>query len=237
MAITKNLEIKINGDTATFTEKFYIYQNDRGIDLNIKVSMPKLQINKKNTSLLAELEGASGGAIILKPNGEVIGKNNLTISDDVIKFTIDHSLTDDFNEIGIYKIQFHLYDNNNSRITIPPVQFEVKKLLGLVGEEDVSHEYGIVDTSLSDYCIVADDGEDLEAFLDGKYIKTTWNSGDLITSSKLNKIEDAIGDLDGRFYIGREPLHIDPIVWVDVPDLDNPYTVLDSSFYSVKTTQ
>lgn len=132
MAITKDLEIKINGDQAAFTENFYIYQNDRGIDLNIRVSMPKLQINKRNASLLAELEGASGGAIILKPNGDVIGRSNINISDDVIKFTIDHSLTDELNEVGIYKVQFHLYDGEDNRITIPPVQFEVKSLLAVI---------------------------------------------------------------------------------------------------------
>ena len=132
MAITKDLEIKINGDQAAFTENFYIYQNDRGIDLNIRVSMPKLQINKRNTSLLAELEGASGGAIILKPNGDVISRNNIDISDDVVKFTIDHELTDELNEVGIYKVQFHIYDGEDNRITIPPVQFEVKSLLAII---------------------------------------------------------------------------------------------------------
>ena len=130
MAITKDLEIKINGDQAAFTEKFYIYQNDRGIELNIKVSVPKLQISRGNASLLSELDGATGGAIILKPNGDVIGRNNITISDDRILFTIDAEFTDQVEEIGIYKIQFHLYDNEGSRITIPPVQFEVKELLG-----------------------------------------------------------------------------------------------------------
>lgn len=132
MAITKNLEIKINGDTATFTEKFYIYQNDRGIDLNIKVTIPKLQISKQNTSLLTELNGSSGRAIILKPNGEVIGRDNIVITNDVIKFTVDHELTNEIDEVGIYKVQFHLYDNEDNRITIPPVSFEVKGLLGII---------------------------------------------------------------------------------------------------------
>ena len=132
MAITKDLEIKINGDKAAFTEKFYIYQNDRGIELNIKVSVPKLQISKRNTSFLTEFEGSSGGARILKPNGSVIDQNNIHISDNFIKFTINHELTDDLDEIGIYKIQLHLYDGNDNRITIPPVEFEVKGLLGVV---------------------------------------------------------------------------------------------------------
>lgn len=132
MAITKDLEIKISGDQAAFTENFYIYQHDRGIDLNIKVSMPKLQMTKRNISMLAELEGARCGAIILKPNGTIVGKNDIVISDDLIKFTIDHELTNDLDEVGTYKIQFHLYDNEDNRITIPPVSFEVKGLLGII---------------------------------------------------------------------------------------------------------
>ena len=132
MAITKDLEIKISGDTATFTEKFYIYQHDRGIEWNIKVGVPKLQINKRNVSLLAELDGATGGAIIVKPNGQTIGREDIVITNDVIKFTIDYDLTNDLDEVGIYKIQFHLYDGDDNRITIPTVEFEVKSLLGII---------------------------------------------------------------------------------------------------------
>ena len=133
MAITKDLEIKINGDQAAFTEKFYIYQHDRGIDLNIKVSLPRLQMSsKRNVSMLSELEGATCGAIILKPNGSVVGKSDIAIVDDLIRFTIDHGLTDELDEVGMYKIQFHLYDNYDNRITIPPVEFEVKELIGII---------------------------------------------------------------------------------------------------------
>ena len=132
MAIIKDLEIKINGDKANFSEKFYIYQNDRGISLNIKVTVPKLQISRRNTSLLSELGGAICKAIILKPNQEVIGRDNIVISDDMIIFTIDHDLTDNLDEVGIYKIQFHLYDSEDNRITIPPVEFEVKGLIGII---------------------------------------------------------------------------------------------------------
>lgn len=132
MTIKKDLEIRVNGDMAYFTEKFYVYQNDRGIDLNIKINMSKSQIGSKNTSFLSEFNGVSAGAIILKPNGNVIGRKGITISNGVMKFTIDHSLTDELDEIGIYNIQFHLYDEKDNRITIPPVTFEVKELIGII---------------------------------------------------------------------------------------------------------
>lgn len=132
MAISKNLEIKINNDQASFTEKFYVYQNDRGIDLYIKVNIPKLQFGNKSVSLLSELDGVTAGAVILKPDKSVIGRSNLGIVNDAIKFTIDKELTDEISEIGIYKIQFHLYDSNDNRLTIPPVEFEVKELIGVL---------------------------------------------------------------------------------------------------------
>ena len=131
MAITKDLEIKINGDKAAFNEDFYVYQNDRGIDLNIKVSMPKIQIGTRSTSLLSDLEDALASVRILKPDGEVISREKVPIDNDRIKFTIDKSLTDELNEIGFYKLQFHIFDQLDNRITIPPVQFEVKALIGL----------------------------------------------------------------------------------------------------------
>ena len=132
MAISKNLEIKINNDQATLNEKFYIYQYDKGIDLYIKINLSKLQIVGNSISLLTELNGGSAGVTILKPNGDVIGKSDLTITDNQLKFTIDATLTDDLEEVGIYKMQFHLYDESGNRITIPPVEFEVKSLIGIV---------------------------------------------------------------------------------------------------------
>lgn len=134
MAISKNLEIKINNDQASFNEKFYVYQNDRGIDLYIKISMSRLQIGNKNISLLSELEGATAAATILKPNNTIIGRSELEIVDDTLRFTIDKTLTDELDEIGMYKLQFHLYDGQNNRITIPPVEFEVKQLIGLASD-------------------------------------------------------------------------------------------------------
>ena len=237
MSIIKNLEVKIKNGEAKLNEEVYVYQRDRGVELKIKLNMIEINSISSERLTLFEVNTMYAGATILKPNGDIIGRRKTIVKDNTITFTIDKEFTDEVDETGVYKIQFHLYDDDDNRITIPPIQFEVKELLGFINEEDIDHQYGIVDISSCDERMVADDGKQLTVFANGKYIKTIWSSGDLITSSKLNKIEDAIGDLDGRFYIGREPLHIDPIVWVDVPDLDNPYPVLDSSFYGVKTTQ
>lgn len=134
MAISKNLEIRINNDQAVLNEKFYVYQYDKGIDLYIKINASKLQIGSKNVSLLSEFGDARAGVTILKPDGNVIGKSNLSVENEQVKFTIDSSLTDEIIEVGTYKMQFHLYDGEDNRITIPPVEFEVKPLIGIIPE-------------------------------------------------------------------------------------------------------
>ena len=221
MSIIRDLELKISNGEAKLNEDVYVYQRDRGIELKLKLNMIEVNSNSSERSILFEVNNVYASATILKPNGEIISRRKTVVVNNTITFTIDEEFTDQVDEVGIYKIQFHLYDDDDSRITLPPIQFEVKELLGFVNEEDMSYQYGIADISSTDYCTVADDGRELEVFSDGKYIKTIWSSGDLISSAKLNKIEEAIENLDSRFYIGSEPLHIDPIIWVEVPDLDN----------------
>jgi len=233
VSITKDLEIKISNGEAKLNENVYIYQNDRGIELKLKLNLISTNYRSAIKSSLFETSVIFAGATILKPNGEVIGRDRTVVEDDTITFKIDKDFTDHVDEIGVYKIQFHLYDTEDNRLTIPPIEFEVKELLGIINEDDFELKDGIVDSSFSDLCTVGDDGREVEIFSNGKYIKTVWNSGDLITSVKLNKIEEAIEYLDNQFHIGGEPLY-EPMIWIDVPDLDNSSLIIDNTLYKNK---
>lgn len=198
MSIIRDLEIKINNGEAKLSENVYVYQKDRGVELKLKIN--SMQTNYRS-AVKSSLFGASdiyAGATILKPNGDIISRKKSIVVDNTITFTIDKEFTDEVDEIGVYKIQFHLYDNEDNRVTIPPIQFEVKELLGLINEDDIEHDDGVVDKAFADYCNVVDDGKEMELFINGRYLKTVWSSGDLITSAKLNKIEEAIEYLDNR---------------------------------------
>ena len=233
MSIVKNLEIKINNDEARLSENVYVYQNDRGVQLKLKLNLVRTNYRSAVKSSFFESNDILASATILKPNGSVIGKSKSVVINDTITFTIDREFTDQVDEIGVYKVQFHLYDSENNRITIPPVEFEVKELLGFIDESELEHNFGVVDKSLSDSCLVADGDNELIIFADGRYIKTVWNSGDLVSSSKLNKIEEAIYNLDGRFSIGEEPISEDTRVWIDVPNMDSSnYNINDTNSHS-----
>ena len=229
MSIVKNLKIKINNDKAKISEDIYVYQNDRGIELRFKLSTGITNYRSNIYKSFSNSPTILAAATILKPNGELMGMKKSAVIDDTICFMIDKDFTDNVDEIGVYKVQFHLYDTEDNRITIPPVEFEVKELLGLINEDDLGFKHGIVDSTLSDLCIVGDNSEEVEIFSNGKYIKTIWNYGDLITSVKLNKIEEAIEYLDNKFHIGNEPL-CNPMIWIDVPDLNNSNLIMDNTF-------
>ena len=124
--ITKNVTIKISDDRATLSEKIILYKDDKGIDIYFTLSGFSYKFNKDN------LSGVVVDARLLKPNGNVVTINNLTISGtNKIKFTIDNTMTDELSEIGKHKLQISLYDDSTkkNRITIPPVEFEVKEQL------------------------------------------------------------------------------------------------------------
>ena len=198
ISISKNLDIKIVNGQAKLSEKFYVYQNDRGIELRLKVNLSKFSFKSNYSTYTGVDEDILVGATILKPSKEVISRDRVLLKDSIIRFKIDEDITDDIDEIGVYKIQFHIYDTENGRITLPPVEFEVKELIGKVPppEEGVA----VVDGSSSDYCTVEAENRTIDIFVNGKYIKTYWIKGDIITSERLNKIETALETFDDRFH-------------------------------------
>ena len=124
--ITKNVTIKITDDRATLSEKIILYKDDKGIDIYFTLSGFSYKFNKDN------LSGVAVDARILKPSGDVVVVDNLAVSGtNKIKFTIDNTMTDELTEIGKHKLQISLYDDlsKTKRITIPPIEFEVKEQL------------------------------------------------------------------------------------------------------------
>ena len=124
--ITKNVTIKITDDRATLSETIILYKDDKGIDIYFTLSGFSYKFNKDN------LSGVAVDARMLKPSGDVITINNLAVSGtNKIKFTIDNTMTDELTEIGKHKLQISLYDDlsKTNRITIPPIEFEVKEQL------------------------------------------------------------------------------------------------------------
>ena len=184
MSITKKLIVTLEDDVATPSERIFIYKGDVGVDIIIELENFNYKIDsisEKNMINRIEAYFKNPQGIVRQYNDEVD-----VINGDRIKFSFSKNVINDMQIIGQYELQFHLFDKENNRITIPSYYFYVKEPLHNTSEEQ---EYDSrVDYAIVDYSRVKDDIVLFEVSENG-YIKTNWQSGDLITSAKLNKIE------------------------------------------------
>ena len=229
----------VNNTTASLNEPLQIYQYDRGITLKIQVLKYKYQFDKiVQDNVISDPSIISARSLVLKPNGTSVFECPRTeIEDDYVIVYIELDWTDETTEIGKYKLQIQLYGSDyvNERVTLPPVEFTVAPLIGFVAEEGVDYSlYALSDSAIADYSITGDDIEGLADLTDlegGVYNKTTWQAGDVITSAKLNNVEDAVDYLvshqsaDGYVVFTPSVSASGDLSWSNNGGLDNPTTI------------
>ena len=126
--IRKDLTITIDGNKASLDEPLYMYQGDRNIDIYFTIIDSKFRFSETNSNILADSTAKYSTIKVLKPNGEKIKTDKKAIEDNKIVFTINQEFADEATEIGKYKLQIQLWSidaNNQGRVTIPPIEFEV----------------------------------------------------------------------------------------------------------------
>lgn len=194
--ISRDLTLTVSNNKATLNEPVTLYKNDRGIVLNFTIKGYKFKFNRKTEyNLLRNSEVGIVGArvLVVKPDGSYFEIPMCRIEDDIVKVVIGKEWIDEDIEVGEYKLQIQLYgeDAINQRISIPPVSFNVENLICDI--EDTSG-YAIVGNALTDLSVVFEskEFEDNSDLPNGVYDKTTWSTGDVITSYSLNKIENAV---------------------------------------------
>lgn len=126
--IRKNLTITIDGNKANVDEPLYMYQGDKNIDIYFTIIDSKFRFSETNSNILVDSTAKYSTIKVLKPNGEKIKTDKKAIEDNKIVFTINQEFADEATEIGKYKLQIQLWSidaNNQGRVTIPPIEFEV----------------------------------------------------------------------------------------------------------------
>ena len=126
--IRKNLTITIDGNKASVDEPLYMYQGDKNIDIYFTIIDSKFKFSETNSNILVDSTAKYSTIKVLKPNGEKIKTDKKAIEDNKIVFTINQEFADEATEIGKYKLQIQLWSidaNNQGRVTIPPIEFEV----------------------------------------------------------------------------------------------------------------
>ena len=190
MAIVIERVITVKNDKATLDNPLYLYVGDGDITylFTIKEMKKSARFGAINTTNLIT-DGASYGEIrIYKPTDEEpVFTTRAEIIDDKLQALFSYEHIDQLTEAGVHQLQIHLYDDETekrNRFTIPPVDLNVLFPVGTA-------------TSLTGYAKAdyarTKESETINTFNeDGSYNKTIWAKGDIISSGKLNKVEDAI---------------------------------------------
>ena len=186
--------IKISNNVSKMDSTIVLYRGDKNVEIRFTILQSPFKYSNTVATNVIESTNASYGQLVIKtPNDKPpIFSDVSATKEGTVLFTITKEMIDEIEEVGVYTFQIRLLDENKqSRVTIPPVEngIEIKEPIAI--EDDNSTN--VVGLAKANYAVATLSDVDTPAFDDnGKYNKTNWNDGDLITNASLNKIEDGI---------------------------------------------
>lgn len=133
--------------------------------------------------------------IIHRPNSDSIFTEASLIENNTFILTITGDMIDELVEIGTYQFQIRLYDDTmTSRVTLPPCNQAL-----IIERPIVESSESFVNVARVNDSAIVSVSEYMNAFDEnGNYAKTIWLDGDTITDARLNKIEDALYDINKK---------------------------------------
>lgn len=180
----KEYSIIINKQKSVLNRELSIFSHDKGIDIYFKL-MDTDYLDLSSNYLLSDI-------VLVSPLKKQIKSDIVPIIDNKILFTINNEIMNQIDEIGNYHVHIRLYDDKGGRMKLP--YFIMSVLECEVEDDDLS--YGATNVATIDNYKTAKYGKELKTFnADGSYNRTVWISGDIITDTKLNKLEQATSEL------------------------------------------
>mgnify|MGYP003455999540 FL=1 len=123
--IEKEVIMTIEGNTASLSESIYLYRGDRNVDILFTITDAKFKFNEYSGNILVESTAKYATVNVLKPNGTTFSSKKLAIIDNKVVLTIEQEFIDEITEVGTHLVQIQLWDTDNGRVTLPPINFEV----------------------------------------------------------------------------------------------------------------
>jgi hypothetical protein len=183
--------ITINKNEAFIEEPIVLYKGDMNIELQFIISNNPFKY-KSGTSI------TYGQLVIKRSEAKPIFSEPAKLSSGKVLFTITGDMIDDLEELGNYDFQIRMINSDQtSRGTLPPVS------AGIIIKEPICEEAAANTTYVNKRNAYVMPGNDNIATFslrdnntlfdeDGSYIKTEWTGGDIITDTRLNRVEDAL---------------------------------------------
>ena len=191
-------KVTVNNDTATIDKNIVLFRGDREVEIRFTVMYEGVKYRKNSGENVIEDVNATYGQMVIQNDAtETPVVSLITPTEDgTIIFKFTKEMINEIPELGTYDFQIRLFDDSQtSRITTPIVNDGILIKEPLSMEEPGSNEVGVATVNTA----IVSTSEPLDVFDEnGNYIKTEWKNGDIITDSKLNKIEQGISGVNTK---------------------------------------
>ena len=188
--IYTNRNVKIGDKESIIDNPIILYRGDGEVEVEFTLVGNKFTFTDSG-NVIKSTRATHGQLVINTPNKGNIFSEITECHEGKVVFIITKEMIDELTEVGLYDFQIRLFDDSQtSRVTIPPI-FQG---IDIRNSNDTEDDSGLVDFGRVGLAILGD-GErgSIDTFLSsGEYNKTNWNTNDVISSVKLNKIEDAL---------------------------------------------
>ena len=216
--MNKEYTILIDKQKSLLNKDLSIFTSDRGIDVYLKlIDNPYVDLSK-NKYILSDV-------VLVRPLGKQITSDIMPINYNKVLFRINDEIMNQIDLTGIYHVHIRLYDDRGGKLKLPPFTMQII-------ESNIDNNVmasSVLNTSSIDSSIIAQYSNDLPTYnVDGSYNRTVWLAGDIITDSKMNKVEQAISEIiDNQFIIKDKLIELDKEKGFDIRKgtEDNPIII------------
>ena len=169
--------LTIKQDETVSDSKMLLFRGDKNVDVEFTL--------KSRDYVLSE--SAYAQLILTRPYASTIFSDLFEINQNKVSIRITDDMIDGMDEKGAYTIQIRLFDDEQiARVTLPPCR-DVIYIMEPIASENMVNLARVNYTTVG----IGNDSID-DIFTDGLYNKSVWVNGDLITDTRLNKIENAL---------------------------------------------
>lgn len=196
MAIFYNYTIIVNGNKASMDKNIYLYRKNKNVDYYFEIKNACFKFEDEINYIIS-YNAKYARFRVIKPDGTKFFTEKREVENGYAKFSVTEDLIDERAEVGTYVFQIDLYDGSNGFITIPPIYNQFHVLEPLFDEDESGA--GQVDISSVDVAYIGDTLEKVTIFDEnGVYVKTFWKPKEIISSVRMNKIEEGIYSLSQK---------------------------------------
>lgn len=196
MAIFYNYTITVNGNKASMDKNIYLYRKNKNVDYYFEIKNACFKFEDEINYIIS-YNAKYARFRVVKPDGTKFFTEKREVENGYAKFSVTEDLIDERAEVGTYVFQIDLYDGSNGFITIPPIYNQFHVLEPLFDEDESGA--GQVDISSVDIAYIGDTLEKVTIFDEnGVYVKTFWKPKEIISSVRMNKIEEGIYSLSQK---------------------------------------